>query len=520
MGQTPAAPGAPSVVPMPQSITYGSGSINLNPSDFTIKTTAESVTFDVAIKRYQKLFFPFGPGAHTTGDANTLTIEVASSSEDLQLGVDETYTIDASESALAISAKTIYGAMRALETFAQLIVYNQANDSYTIPFLPIAVNDYPRFQWRGFMIDTGRHYFTTSFILHMIDSLGYNKFNVLHWHIVDCQSFAVQSESYPKLTDAAYNPRAIYTHDDIIEVIAYAKTYGIRVVLEVDIPGHTGSWFVGYPELKSNCPSWDWYLSNQVLNPSLPETYEVVEGILTEMSSLALDNFFHTGGDEVILDCWNEDASIQAWMDKEGFNSSQAEQYFEDKVDGILAKLGRTKITWNDPFINNVTLIPSTVIQVWDSAMQNILDAGYKVLVSYAYYLDQQEPMGVYHDEFQDTWETFYNSDPADGVTNNVDLIIGGEGCMWDEQVNQLSWDVRVWPRSIGIGERLWSAQNVNSTDEALPRIEQFSCTMAKRGIQSGPLFPDYCLLPYERPHTQRPLFRLDKETIKAVYGK
>eukprot|EP01133_Synstelium_polycarpum_P015530 gene15530-18448_t len=483
--------GAPTIVPWPQSITYGSGSIDINPLEFTITTNIQSFLLDIAVKRYQQqLFFAFGPGAQSGAEQSTLNIQVASSSEDLYLGVDESYSIDASSVALFISSQTIYGAMRALETFSQLIVYNQFNDSYTLPFLPVAINDYPRYEWRGFLFDAARHYSTVPFILHVIDSLAYNKFNVFHWHLSDNPSFAFKSERYPKLNDASYSPRAVYTKDDINEVVAYGKSYGIRVIGEFDVP-------------------------------ALPETYEFIENLFKEGVSLFPDQYFHVGGDEAPLVCWSEDPRVNAWMTEKGYNLSQAEQYFEDKIDEILARLGKTKVIWEDPVVNNVTLPKDTIVEVWGYGdTQKILNANHRVLTAYSWYLDQQIPDSTLVGEFQDTWTSFYKYDPTDGVTSNEHLIIGGEGQAWAEQVNQLCFDTRVWPRNIAIAERLWSNRAVNSTSEALPRIQQFSCHIERRGVLSGPLFPSYCNLPAQRPNSQSPLFRFDLETINSINNK
>eukprot|EP01133_Synstelium_polycarpum_P012290 gene12290-14407_t len=509
----------PNIIPLPQKINQGSASILVDPRKFTIATTSKSVTLGVAIKRYQSLFFPFGNGASVVAPAKTLQITVASDSESLYLGVDESYSIHASTSSLLINANTIYGAIRALETFSQIVTYTEQTNSYAVQYVPIDIEDYPRFQWRGFLVDSGRHYLPVNFLLHIIDSLGYSKFNTLHWHIVDAQSFPVVSKTFPKLTQGAFNPVAIYTAADIAEVVAYAKTYGIRVVPEFDIPGHSDSWGVGYPELISQCPNYADNVNSMLMNPALNSTYDFIKGLFSEISPLMLDSYFHTGGDEVILDCWNEDPSVVAWMNANGFTTVDAEQYFEDQVTSILAGLGKTKVVWNDPFQNGVKLAPDTVIQVWDSTtlLQEIINQGYRALVSFAWYLDEQIPDGVTHYEWQDTYIDFYNAEPLEGITMNADKVLGGEACMWGEQVNQVNWDVRVWPRSIPIGERLWSDVAVTDLSTVLPRIEAFSCAIARRGVQSGPLFPDFCLLPENLPSGQKPLFRLTRAEINEI---
>ncbi|GAM21554.1 hypothetical protein SAMD00019534_047290 [Acytostelium subglobosum LB1] len=517
----------PFVLPQPVSLTWGSQVVPISDaSTFIIQSNVNSVTLNVATKRYSTLFFPFGNGTSTSGaPTQSLSIQVQSSNEDLALGVDESYKIAVdSASSLTITANTIYGAMRGLETFSQLLTYNPKSNSYSIPFAPISISDSPRFQWRGFMIDTARHYEPVNFILHIIDALGYNKFNVLHWHMVDAESFPVVSTTYPELSaKGAFNPLAIYTHDDIEEVVAYAKTYGIRVIPEFDIPGHAYGWGFGYPQLLAQCPGYAYNINNIALNIAEPFTYQVITGLFTEMAALFPDQYFHTGGDEVIFGCWLQDPSIVSWMNKMGFDSVHAETYFENQLTYILDGLNRTKIVWNDPFQNGVTLAPGTVVQIWNSAdiTQQVVDAGFKAIASYAWYFDKQQPMGVSTGEFENTWEVFYTSDPASGVTSNVDSVIGGEATMWSEQVDQMSWDTRVFPRALAVAERLWSAAYINDTNSALPRLEQQSCNIARRGVNSGPLEPDFCLiqtyLGMSRPNRLRPIIKLDRDTIKSI---
>ncbi|EFA79432.1 beta-N-acetylhexosaminidase [Heterostelium album PN500] len=496
--------GQPTVVPQPQSYQSGSVSVLLNDKQFSIEPSINSATFNVAVKRYSSMFFQFGDttpyfekGTGASG-LNTLNITIESTSEDLYMGVDESYSITATSSELSISAKTIYGAMRGLETFSQLIIYDQSSKTYSIPNTPIAINDYPRFPWRGFMIDTARHWYPPSFILHIIDTLGYNKFNVLHWHLSDAQSFPVESKIYPNLTLGAFNPLAVFSHEQIEEIVAYAKTYGIRVIPEFDLPGHAAGWGIGYPDLLAQCPGYAYNINNIALDIASEGTYDFLRNFFTEMTQLFPDAYFHTGGDEVVFGCWTADPAIQSWMNKMGFSTSVAFEYFENQMDDILIPLNRTKITWNDPFEAGVKLGPDTLIQIWNSATitQQVLEAGYKALVSFAWYLDQQVPMGNTYYEFEDTWKTFYSNDPLNGITTNAQNLLGGEAAMWSEQVSQMSWDVRVWPRSLAIAERLWSAESVTDITSAIPRFDKQSCSMAIRGVNSGPLQSDFCLLP------------------------
>ncbi|EGC37294.1 hypothetical protein DICPUDRAFT_30528 [Dictyostelium purpureum] len=505
------------VVPYPQQITLTNNCyVSVSPGSISISPSIQSTTFNIAVERYLNLFFPF-TNTSSTSDKITLSVSINSDDETLQLGIDESYTLNIAQGSLELKSNTIYGAMRGLETFKQMIVYDVTSNTYSIQCAQIV--DYPRYPWRGIMVDSARHFITKNFILHIIDALGYNKFNTMHWHLVDAQSFAVESTTYPDLTQAAFGPKAVFSHDDIQEVVAYAKTYGIRVIPEFDIPGHAAAWGVGYPELTCTCPDYAANINNIPLDISNPNTLTFLQNFFSEIAPLFPDQHFHTGGDELVTGCWNEDQNMVSWMEKMGFSTTDAFQYFENNLDVTMKVINRTKMTWNDPIDYGVQLSPDTVVQVWSSGadLQGILNSGYKSIVSFAWYLDKQVPDGNTHYEWQDTWQDFYNADPVNGITSNAQNIIGGEAAMFAEQVSEVNWDVRVWPRAIGVAERLWSSQGTNSVTSALPRIGAFSCDMSRRGIQSGPLFTDYCPLPEDLAFTLKPTMKLSKSEIKQI---
>jgi len=163
--------------------------------------------------------FPFSSTTQAPNFAN-LIVTVSSDSEDLQLGVDESYTLSVSASSNTLTAKSIFGAMRGLETFSQLVIWDEPSGTYQVNFLPVSITDAPRFEWRGLMIDTARHYLSVNTILRAIDAAAYNKLNTLHWHAVDAQSFPIESTSFPRLTQfGAYSPKAVYTQSDIQNVL-------------------------------------------------------------------------------------------------------------------------------------------------------------------------------------------------------------------------------------------------------------------------------------------------------------
>jgi hexosaminidase len=248
----PPPPAANMPWPAPKSFTTGTTNITVS-SGFKFTGVGSIPTLVKAIARYQDLTFPHPTDAATDSpkaDLTSLDITVADTDESHpQYGTDESYTLGVGSSGQAtLKAATIYGAMRGLETFSQLVLYDFDTMSYNIQNGPWSINDAPRFQHRGLMIDSARHYDTLASVRGIVDSLSYAKCNVLHWHMSDSQSFPFQSKTHPKMWEGAYSPQEKYTQADIAEMVEYARLRGIRVMVEFDMPGHAGSWCKGERE--------------------------------------------------------------------------------------------------------------------------------------------------------------------------------------------------------------------------------------------------------------------------------
>ena len=207
----------PSLWPAPSTSTPGTGVLPVTPSDsfFTLAgpgPSKASPLLTAAFDRYMPLTFPHTADAAKTNMApalTSLTIAVDDLSEDHPgLATDESYTLTVSTDDLTATAhaKTVYGALRALETFSQMVTFDFDAGAYEIVGAPWKVDDAPRFAHRGLMIDTARHYETLAAIRGVVDSLPYAKLNVLHWHMVDIQSFPFESKTSPKLWEGAYSP--------------------------------------------------------------------------------------------------------------------------------------------------------------------------------------------------------------------------------------------------------------------------------------------------------------------------
>jgi len=493
--------------PLPQIAEEGNQTINIFPSAFrfTCLGISCSSVLTGAFDRYTKYIFFAGntPQEFKTPNDIFAVNVYANSNPPLDYGVDESYSLAVTFSDATIISNTEWGALRALETFSQLVDWNITSGLYSLNTVPFIASDSPRFSWRGLLIDTSRHFLPLSTIFRTIDAMAFNKMNVLHWHIVDEPSFPLQSVTYPLLSQkGAWIPSAIYNYDAVKQVIEYAYNRGVRVVPEFDTPGHTNSWKYGYPILFPNCTN-----VRPVFDVTQNYVYTFMTNFLTEMASLFnRDKYFHMGGDEVNTDCWSQDPQITTWMRGHGIaNYGELQAYYEKNIEVITQKLGKIPIYWDEVFgqSQKYVLSKNSIINVWNQDQTQVTEAvkaGYRAIYSSSYYLDRQIPDSQQFYFWEDTWKDFYGEDPVDLNANlsptELARVMGGEASMWGEQVDKFCIDVRIWPRACAVAERFWSSKDVTDVGLALPRLMAQRCRMTRRGISAGPLSPDFCQMP------------------------
>jgi hexosaminidase len=391
--------------------------------------------------------------------------------------------------------------MHGLETFSQLVEWSGVN--YTIPSVPIQISDFPRFPWRGFMVDTARHFIDVATLKRQIEGVSASKMNVLHWHIVDAESFPASSTSEPDLVKGAYGRKARYSQSDMNEVVSYGKARGVRVIVEFDVPGHAASWGKGIPSLTVKCPAYSHNINNIPLNPTLDKTWSVLKNLFSEMGSIFPDRYFHTGGDEVVTGCFENDPSVLSWMHANGMKTgNELYAFFEEKLEKIMTPLNKIRIVWEDVFKAGIAIDPkNTLVQVWSNhdTLASLTAAGINSITSAGWYLGVQVPdRNNIHPLFFDTWQDFYNNDPIlPGMTQKqISHVLGGEACQWAEQVDSLTIDAISWPRSAAVAERLWSDKSVTDINSMKVRLNQHWCLLTRRGVGASPIMPGYCEMP------------------------
>ncbi|HEX4021786.1 MAG TPA: family 20 glycosylhydrolase [Acidobacteriaceae bacterium] len=412
-----------------------------------------------------------------------LQIRVSRAAEAVQsLDEDESYTLSVSPDHIVLQAPTDLGAMHGLQTLLQLV--QQHPDGYVVPAVRIA--DTPRFAWRGLMIDCGRHFEPVPVILRTLDGMAAVKLNVFHWHLTEDQGFRVQSLRFPRLTGMG-SDGLYYTQDQVRQVVAYAHSRGIRVVPEFDMPGHMTSWFVGYPDLASGPGPYQvqrrFGVHDPAMDPTRESTYKFLDAFLGEMAGLFPDAYMHIGGDESNGKQWMANPRIRAFMRVHGIKDAAGLQvYFNQRLLKILTKYHKHMVGWDE--ILAPGLPKDIVVQSWRgvASLSKGAKEGYQGILSAPYYLDGMKSAGEH-----------YLADPipadSDLTLSQRKLILGGEVCMWGEQISPQTIDSRIWPRTAAIAERFWSPANIRDVNDMYRRLRVMSLRLDGLGLQqiSGP---------------------------------
>ncbi len=478
VGLLAVAPAFAALMPMPQTVVPGTGVLKID-SSFAVETRGYSdARLDRAIRRFV-VRLSRQTGIPIRGGKTVLSIECRGAAPEYpELGEDESYRMDVSAQDARIAANTVSGALRGMETFAEWI--DLGPDGFEAR--TVHIDDRPRFAWRGLMLDVSRHWMPVAVILRNLDAMAAVKLNVFHWHLSDDQGFRVESRRFPRLQGLGSDGH-FYTQNEVRQVVEYARDRGIRVIPEFDMPGHTTSWFVGYPELASAPGPYQierkWGIFQPLMNPSRPQTYEFLDEFLGEMVALFPDPYFHIGGDEVDATQWNQSGAIQSWAASKGLKDARAIQgYFNRRIAKILAKYGKTMIGWDEAF--DAGLAHATVIQSWrgQASLADVARAGFRGILSFGYYLDHLQPAGLY-----------YAVDTLSGAASELNpeqkaRILGGEACMWSEYVDAETIDSRVWPSAAAIAERLWSPPTVTDVDSMYGRLEVVSRMLDWVGLE------------------------------------
>lgn len=395
---------------------------------------------------------------------------------------DDGYKITISTKKIEITAKSSPGIFYGIQTLLQLLppeIMGSMTNLNNISIPTGKIEDYPRYQWRGTMLDVARHFFTVEEVKRYIDLLALYKINILHLHLTDDQGWRIMIDSWPNLalhggqTEVGGGPGGYYTKDDYKEIVKYAQDRFITIVPEIDMPGHTNAALASYPELNMDGKAKPLYTGYSVnistLNTRSEVTYKFVEDVIREIAEITPGKYIHIGGDEAIPDTYGE--SGKNTMSREEMKAGY--KYFIERVEDIVQSHDKIMIGWDD--IKAADLDESTIKQIWHF---KVPPSKNKVIISTCdrAYLDMK-----YHryTKLGLTWAGYidldqgYDWDPLEyepGYTE--DMILGIEAPLWSETVKDVKdIEFMAFPRILGYSEIAWSLQENRDLNDYLDRV-------------------------------------------------
>ncbi|HXJ13093.1 MAG TPA: family 20 glycosylhydrolase, partial [Candidatus Limnocylindrales bacterium] len=462
------------LMPWPTSVQNGTGALKIDASFGVAFTGYNEARLDRAGQRFllqlQRQTGLLISGKTVEPAKATLVVHTDHASKDVQeLGEDEAYVLEVTPAGAKLNAANPLGVLRGLQTLLQLV--DVSPDGFAAP--AVSIKDQPRFGWRGLLIDSSRHFTPMEVLKRNLDGMEAVKMNVFHWHISDNQGFRAESKKLPKLHGLG-SGGAYYTQNEIRELIAYARDRGIRVVAEFDMPGHSSSWFVGYPEIASTPGPFkieeEWGVMDPAMDPTNEKTYKLLDVFIGEMTKLFPDHYFHIGGDEVNGKAWDANPKVQEFKKAHNYKTNdELQTYFSQRVQKLVNKHGKAAVGWDEIFVPGAP--KDIVIHSWrgSKALAAAAKEGYQGILSNGYYIDLM-------------WSAarHYTVDPlsgeaADLTPDQKKLVLGGEATMWSEYVNWENIDNRIWPRTAAIAERYWSPQSVTDVNSMYARLDVIS---------------------------------------------
>ena len=489
------------LMPVPKNISILGGSLPVSPGfSVSVHTNVYDTILIKAVNRmYQKLnrrtlMYFNQPYIRSNFNSDTSTLQIYVQQTLLPvIGNDESYSLNITRQHIILKSVTSAGALHGLETILQLLA--KKDSSFYFP--AVEISDAPRFPWRGFMIDVSRHFIPLDIIKRNLEAMAAVKMNVMHFHLTDNEGFRIESKLYPHLQISGSNGD-YYTQAQITDLIAFAQDRGITIVPEFDMPGHTKSWFAGYPQLasapgpyqpgsivdfsalkKPDLGSIMQYINTSpfpAMDPSKENTYQFLDKFLGEMAALFPAPYMHIGADENNGVAWRNNPEIIAFMKKNGLSDTHALQaYFVYRAGKILNKYNKRMIGWEELFSTNLS--KQVIVQVWQNPgiTKKSIDNGNQVLISAGFYLDHFMPAYIYYNNVN------LSTNLPDSLSAR---ILGGEAAQWTEIADQYNIETRIWPRAAAIAERLWSAATVKDVEDMYRRLFIISSQLDGDGLQ------------------------------------
>lgn len=510
----PATVPVPAVVPAPVSITARAGAFRVTRDTPLVVEAGDVGAQRVAANFADLLSRSLGLRVQVRSDKPPRAI-VLRRARDLP---EEGYRIEVDAKGAVLSASTEAGLAHATATLWQLAT--KTPDGASIP--AVAIEDAPRFAWRGVMLDSARHFQSPEFIRRFVDWMALHKLNVLHWHLTDDQAWRLEIRKYPKLAHvggwrvpagaaprqnldpATGKPRmygGYYSQETVRALVAYAAERGITIVPEIEMPGHATAAIVAYPRLASTenppdaVPS-DWGVYHHAYNPA-EATFQFLEDVLREVMALFPGRYIHVGGDEVEKTEWRESPAVRSRMKELGIDDpAKLQVYFTQRIARFLESNGRRLVGWDE--ILEPGLPQDAVVMSWrgiDGALAAAAKGHDTVLAAHpTLYFDNVQAVSAREPPGRGraiTLRDVYQFEPMPAAIPPAQRkhVLGLQGNVWTEHIRteaRVAW--MTFPRAAAVAELGWSLPERRGWDGFQKRMAALSARYASVGLQARPL--------------------------------
>jgi hexosaminidase len=430
--------------------------------------------------------------------------------EDLSELGDEGYSLRVTPRRISIRAKEPAGLFYGIQTLRQLLaeqVFSKTKVEGVQWKVPcVRITDYPRFGWRGLLVDPARHFIPKHDLLRFIDIMALHKFNSLQIHLTDDQGWRIEIKRYPKLTEVGAwmdftemrrgrgaegsgnkRPGGFYSWDDIREIVKYAAERYINILPDIEMPAHTGAAIVSYPEIGlypeklSALPvEKRWFANERVLAPR-PKTVEFMQNVLTEVMELFPSEYIHIGGDEANIEHWKSSEEMQTLKRKLGLkDEAELHSWFIKQMDSFLTSRGRRLVGWDE--ILQGGLAPGATVMSWRGQQGGITAAntGHDVVMaptSHTYFDYYQGPSECEPKAIGGNLplEKVYGFEPIpQGIApEKAGHVLGVQGQLWGEYIStEEHREYMAYPRAVALAEVGWSPKTVKDYEDFLARLK------------------------------------------------
>ncbi|MCL2265596.1 MAG: beta-N-acetylhexosaminidase [Treponema sp.] len=413
---------------------------------------------------------------------------------------DEAYKLIIEKDKITIKAGTKAGFHHGKQTFRQLVLSETKDGLLTLPCAEIT--DYPRFSWRGFMLDCSRYFYSVEFIKKLLDALSLHHINRFHWHLTDDQGWRLPVKEYPLLTEIGSLRKdnrmrwrepfgGFYSEDEIRDVISYAKSYFIEVIPEVDLPGHASAILASYPEL--GCTGGPYNVEDRfgifedVLCAGNDKNFDLMEKIIDTVVKLFPSKYVHIGGDEVLYNRWEACPKCQKKLAELDLKkTSELQSWITLKLVQMLSQRGKTAIGWDEILedTEKFKLPKEAVVMSWRGDKGGITAGrlGHQVIMAPntkgCYldhkHLDSQEEPGQTYGGIASVFVS-YSMDPVPSEMTEEDAsrVLGGQGNLWSELIHAgRIAEYMIFPRICAIAESVWTPKEGKDFEDFSRRLD------------------------------------------------